>query len=452
MGSDWAVVIDIILIFVFMFVAKMVKEKLGIFRSVVIPTALLAGFIGLILGPGALDLIQFDKGFYEKLTFHSMGLGFIALTLSEQSVEQKTDSIKSGLFIISSYCFQGVVGMLIVWGLIYTIKPDLFVGLGLMLPLAFGQGAGFASSIGTSWDEVLPYGFINQYGLALAAIGSLVGGVVGVIMLNYFIRKYKIPVVKLNKIKGLQTKQLTISSVEEVNFFDMLTVQLVWVALTYLGTYVSIWGIGVLLNTLGSLGETVASLIKGFNFLFGILIAILFKKIINFLSQRGHRSKPLLDSYIMNNVSSLFFNIMITASVMAISIEAIKDYWELLLAMTIFGTITTYIFTVWFGKKVFLKNTLGYILAMFGMMTGTASTGLALLRGIDPDLNTDVATNLVLGSAVATPLGIPLMVALGLPIIGYTENNLFYYYITFIAILIYMLVMMGIAVIKTRRE
>jgi|LFRM01.1.fsa_nt_gb hypothetical protein len=40
-------------------------------------------------------------------------------------------------------------------------------------------------------------------------------------------------------------------------------------------------------------------------------------------------------------------------------------------------------------------------MAMFGMLTGTASTGIALLRGIDPDLETDVAKNLVLGSAVA---------------------------------------------------
>jgi len=89
---------------------------------------------------------------------------------------------------------------------------------------------------------------------------------------------------------------------------------------------------------------------------------------------------------------------------------------------------------------------------MFGMLTGTASTGIALLRGIDPDLDTDVAKNLVLGSAVAAPLGLPLMVLLGLPIIGYTENNPSYYYITFFGILVYMLLMMGIAVLKTLRE
>jgi ESS family glutamate:Na+ symporter len=89
---------------------------------------------------------------------------------------------------------------------------------------------------------------------------------------------------------------------------------------------------------------------------------------------------------------------------------------------------------------------------MFGMLTGTASTGIALLRGIDPDLETDVAKNLVLGSAVAAPLGFPLMAILGMSIIGFTTSNPVYSYITFIAIFLYMSILIGIGIIKTRRE
>jgi ESS family glutamate:Na+ symporter len=91
-------------------------------------------------------------------------------------------------------------------------------------------------------------------------------------------------------------------------------------------------------------------------------------------------------------------------------------------------------------------------MAMFGMLTGTASTGIALLRGIDPDLETDVAKNLVLGSAVAAPLGFPLMAILGMSIIGFATSNPVYSYITFIAIFLYMSILIGIGIIKTRRE
>lgn len=451
MTSDWAAAINFVLIFVLMFGAKFLKEKLGLFKNVIIPTALLAGFIGLMLGPEVAGLLKFDINFYEKLVFHFMGLGFIALTLSEQSVKQKTDSVKSGLFIISTYCFQGLVGMVAVLALVATIKPDLFVGLGLMLPLAYGQGPGFASSIGASWEEVLSFGYINQYGLTLATIGFLVGGVIGVVMLNYYVRKYNIPVARLSSLKGLQSKELTVTSVKEINFFDNLTVQITWIALIYVATYLTIWGLVAVLTRLGQLGETVASLIRGFNFLFGIILALAFKRGMHYLSDRGHRALPLLDRYVMHNIASLSFNIMITASVMAISIQAIRGYWELLLGVAAVGAIATLLFVTWLGKRVFLNHSLHYRLAMFGMLTGTASTGMALLRGIDPNLDTDVAKNFVLGSAVAAPLGIPLMVLLGLPVIGYAENNPAYYYVTFLAILAYTLLMLGVLFWKRRQ-
>ena len=268
-----------------------------------------------------------------------MALGFIALTLAEKKTEHKSDTVKSGLFIVATYCFQGVVGMLQSGADLLPLNLTSLPAWGLMLPLAYGQGPGFASSIGSSWDEVLPYGFVNQYGLTLATAGFLVAGLFGIFMLNYFVRKYKIPVARLNRIKGLQTKELSISSVQEINFFDMLTVQFVWIAIIYLATYLVMQGAGIFLSLFGTIGETIASLVRGFNFLFGILLAMVFKRIVLFFSQRGHRAEPLLDSYLLNNISSLFFNIMITASIMAISIETIREYWELLLVLSTCGCL-----------------------------------------------------------------------------------------------------------------
>jgi len=39
MSSDWVVVINFALIFLVTFVAKFIKEKLGIFRTIIVPTA-----------------------------------------------------------------------------------------------------------------------------------------------------------------------------------------------------------------------------------------------------------------------------------------------------------------------------------------------------------------------------------------------------------------------------
>ena len=51
---------------------------------------------------------------------------------------------------------------------------------------------------------------------------------------------------------------------------------------------------------------------------------------------------------------------------------------------------------------------------MFGMMTGTISSGVLLLREIDPDLATPAANNLVTGSSFGIILGAPVLVLVGL--------------------------------------
>ena len=51
---------------------------------------------------------------------------------------------------------------------------------------------------------------------------------------------------------------------------------------------------------------------------------------------------------------------------------------------------------------------------MYGMMTGTISSGILLLREIDSDFETPAANNLVSGSSVGIILGAPVLVLVSL--------------------------------------
>jgi len=51
---------------------------------------------------------------------------------------------------------------------------------------------------------------------------------------------------------------------------------------------------------------------------------------------------------------------------------------------------------------------------MFGMMTGVISSGILLLREIDPKFETPAANNLVLGSSFAIGFGIPMLLLIGM--------------------------------------
>ncbi|NLW12517.1 MAG: hypothetical protein GX028_10965, partial [Clostridiaceae bacterium] len=54
------------------------------------------------------------------------------------------------------------------------------------------------------------------------------------------------------------------------------------------------------------------------------------------------------------------------------------------------------------------------LLSIFGMMTGTVSTGILLLREADPHFRTPASLNLVTGSSVAIIVGLPLLIMVGL--------------------------------------
>jgi len=89
---------------------------------------------------------------------------------------------------------------------------------------------------------------------------------------------------------------------------------------------------------------------------------------------------------------------------------------------------------------------------LYGQFTGTITTSMALLREIDPDSESSVPENLVLGGAVALPLGVPLMFILGFAVTGYTsERPVFYFY----ALGIFSLYLAGILaylLVKSRRK
>jgi ESS family glutamate:Na+ symporter len=52
-------------------------------------------------------------------------------------------------------------------------------------------------------------------------------------------------------------------------------------------------------------------------------------------------------------------------------------------------------------------------------MTGTASTGVALLREKDPYFKTPAANDIVYGSSMAIPLGFPLLLFVGFITLGW---------------------------------
>ena len=114
----------------------------------------------------------------------------------------------------------------------------------------------------------------------------------------------------------------------------------------------------------------------------------------------------------LNRVAGIAFDIMIVAGIAVIDLELIKDYWAVLLILAFVGTVATFFYIKLTSRILFKDYENEQFFAMYGMLTGTASTGMILLREIDPNFETPAADNIVYQNLPAIIFGFPIMLLL----------------------------------------
>ena len=413
----WNVIVQMGLIAGAIMLANLLRQKIPFIRRSLMPVAVLGGFLLLIAR--YLHLVRVDQVLMEMLVYHGIALGFIVMSLRvpEEGGRRKGDltGLKSGAVIVSSYMVQGVVGLLVTLLLAYTVKPDLFKAAGLLLPMGYGQGPGQANNVGSSY-EALGFSGGRSFGLAVAAAGYLVACIVGVVILNVLSRRGKIGATR--SAAAEQHPADFFQSRDEIpisDSIDKLSVQIAMVLLVYLLTYLAAWGLTSGIAALSEgLAATLNTLIWGFNFIIGAALAML----VRVLLQRGRKTGVILrqyqNNYLLNRISGFFFDIMIVAGIGSINLEDIRGLWVPFLLMAVGGGVVTWIHLSIVCKKVYKDYYYEGLISMYGMLTGTISSGVLLLREIDPDLATPAANNLITGSSFGIILGAPVLILVGI--------------------------------------
>jgi len=307
--SLWNPIIQIGIIAALILLANVLRRKIKFFRTSLMPTAVLAGF--LLLGLRYTGLFPIDPVFLDKVTYHAIALGFIALTL--RVPEKQTDDgalvgSKSGALIVATYMVQAVVGLAISVGLAYTIMPDLFKASGILLPMGYGQGPGQANNVGTTYESLGMAGG-KSFGLSIAAAGYLCACVVGVIYLAVLNRKGKVKrVADKDDLSGSVTID-TFQSTNEIPIsesVDRLSVQFALVAIVYFLTYLLTAGIVALLNAVApGVANTVSPLLWGFNFIVGSLLALICRSVFNSLRSAKLMNRQYQNNYLLSRISGL---------------------------------------------------------------------------------------------------------------------------------------------------
>lgn len=426
----WTFVMILATLLASMLLASILKRFIPFLQKTLIPVSVLGGIILLIIS----TIVYFCAGDYlfnlpvygapqtapeegtqaaksgmqvlEMITYHCLGIGFIASGMrnSKKKFTKKRagEIFDSGLVTVNGYLIQAFAGLIITIIAVWALStPGMISAAGILLAFGFGQGTGQALNYGRIYEN--DYGFAGgaNFGLTVAALGFLVACIGGVIYINVMRRRGVIRIdtsVRRSQLSDYEDE----NEIPAVASMDKMTVQIGVVLAVYALSFGIMYGLSALIPSL-------ADTLFGFNFLIGVLLTVPAKAILNKLYDKGIVKKRIINNYMMDRISGFAFDLMIVAGVAAIQLPLLADYWLVLLLLAIAGTFLTLFYVNFVCKRLFPSYRHEQFLAFFGMLTGTASTGMILLREIDGSYRTPASENLVYQSLPAIVFGFPLM-------------------------------------------
>ena len=391
--SVWSFLVQIFILIAALLVGNILRRKIPFIRKSLIPTSLLGGLLILLI-----KLLPFydnvvNQATMEIITYHALGIGFIALGLKQAKDSQKTSAgkvMETGILTAATYVIQGLVGLAVTVILFFAI--GFFPGGGVILALGFGQGTGQALNYGKMYETEFNFAGGTTWGLTIATVGFIVASVVGVTYMNILRKKGKLKLRGGEGLKDTLEDYVSEGEIPVTESVDKFTINFCMVFLVYALAYIIMRTVNI-------------NLIWGFNFLLGTILAALVRWIIKLLKKGKLMHRELTNNYLLDRISGFMFDLMIIAGVAAIDLTQLSGMWWQLAIVCALGTVATFVYLRLACNHLYPEYPNEAFFSMFGMLTGTASNGMILLREIDPKFETPAANNLVLQGIPAIAFG-----------------------------------------------
>lgn len=368
---------DLILFGLLLMVGFALREILPPLQKLFLPASIIGGIVGLILGQQVLGIVEIPESFGSfstqamKIMMTCVPLG---VTITAKRIAQHFDFTFGNMIM---YGMQLIVGTLI--GVFFMkIWPGLPEGWGLLGVYAYFGSHG---SVATAAELLQEQGAVGamDIGMVLATLGVLFSMVVGMIIVNYGVRKGWATFVKE---PGKQPKEFYCGPLpedkREAIGYTTTTSIAVSPIVFHLGIIAVCFKFGETLFKVGI--KFVPVLGKVSPMLYGLIGALILWPIMQKL-----KFDRYVDKKTLTQISNICLDMMILGACATLKLDLIGQYIVPIMAHALICCgLTAVILFVWF-RTIHNPEWFEKYLMVFGMCTGSNAQGYALVRAIDPD-------------------------------------------------------------------
>ena len=401
--------------------AAFLRRQFSFLRQLMIPSAFIAGLIVLLCFQ-LLGVMKLTLDHLNTTAYHLLTAIFLIIGLSAARKKEKRALFKSTLVIGKGYALLAVLGCLFTLLWVRWLFPDFAPSFSMLPLLGFGFDHFTAESVGLLWEQQA--GFIGggRAGFSFGVMGlfwAYLGGTVMILWSRKRRGKESRTPPAIHHDNSDAAAPLQKEKPAEGRFtavplgLDSLALNLALIGFLYLLTFACMNQLAAWLGRYGSLGLFLGGALWEYNFLVALLLGYLARLVIDWLNLGG-----LFDPMTMQRIAGTAADYMIVASIAAVPLLIYANYWPEVVLLSLICGLAMAFFVYFVSHKIYPRHQLARAASLFGFLTGTIASGVALMRMVDPHFDTPAAEELAWASGLSLIIGLPLIYFVRFPLYG----------------------------------
>lgn len=379
--GPYEMVLDFALISILLLIAQYFRAKIRIIQNLYLPSSLIAGFLGLFLGPQFLNVLPFTSQ-ASSYPYLLVVILFASLFIgnSEKSSLKKAVNEVGDTFTLNMAAEFGGFGsaLLIGGGLLFVFFPQVNQAFSILLPAGFTGGHGYAAAIGGTLKDVAGWDEAITIGQTFATLGLLSGVFGGLILINWATRAKATRFIKnigelpesmktglVPEQERLEIGKQTINPMA----MDPLTWHILLILIATAGGYYGVQWFKTVMPQV-SLPMMSMSMLAGV--------------VLQFILNRAGLGK-YVDKKVVTRIGSSVTDYLVAFGIATIKISIVVKYAVPIAILTVLGITWSAFMVLFVGRKLFHNFWFERSIFIFGWTTGVVAIGVTLLRIVDPE-------------------------------------------------------------------